>query len=50
VLWRTGGHALAERLLGPGVVLLMALQPDGLFVRFSGAEPDFLVLPWISVA
>jgi PAS domain S-box-containing protein len=51
LLWRTrrSGARLAERLLGPGALLLMALNLTDSFVRFQGAEPDFLVLPWISL-
>ena len=51
VLWRgrDSGVPVAERLLAPGVVLLVLLNLTDSFVRFAGADTRFLVLPWISL-
>jgi signal transduction histidine kinase len=47
--WREPGVGAAERLLGPGVALLVLLNLTDSLVRFAGLDPGFLVAPWIGL-
>jgi PAS domain S-box-containing protein len=50
-IWRglEPGGSLAERLLVPGMVVLVLLNLTDSLVRFARLDVQFLVLPWISL-